>query len=583
MPDAILGRMSRHDRRPRPSPLGALAIAASLLAGACGQATPSQGPAGTGSPAASGPPSVPAATAPACSPTSGPGERPWWSERIFYEVFVRSFADSDGDGIGDLRGLTARLDDLNDGDPATDDDLGVTGIWLMPVADAASYHGYDVIDYRTIEPDYGTADDFRALIAAAHERGMAVIVDLVLNHTSRDHPWFRDALTPGSEHDDWYLWEDERPAVARSDGSRVWHEANGRFYYGYFWEGMPDLNLENPAVTAELDDVARFWLDEMGVDGFRLDAARHLIEDGAELENTPETLEWLAGFRDRLKAEFPDALVLGEVYDSTTMSSRYVREGALDLTFDFGLASATITSLNSRDAGSIGAAHADVAEDYPLDTVATFLTNHDQNRVASQLGGDAAAMELAATLLLTGPGVPFVYYGEEIGMNGRKPDERIRTPMRWDASEPAAGFSTEEPWQPLGDDPPAVNVAGQAADPDSLLAHYRSLTRLRSAHPALLSGAIVPVESADRHVVAYLRGAGDQAVLVVANLGSQPVAAPALTLEAGPLCGTPAVEVLAGPPDVAAPAITPDGGFDAFVPVARLAPREALVLDLAGD
>ena len=583
MPDAILGRMVRHARRPVPPRLGTLAIAAALLAGACGQATPSQGPAGSESPAASPSPSTTAATAPSCSPASEPAdERPWWSERIFYEVFVRSFADSDGDGVGDLRGLTARLDSLNDGDPATDEDLGVSGIWLMPVADAASYHGYDVVDYRTIEPDYGTADDFRALIAAAHQRGIAVIVDLVLNHTSRDHPWFEDALTPGSEHDDWFLWEETRPAVAKSDGSRVWHEANGRFYYGYFWEGMPDLNLENPDVTAELDDVARFWLEEMGVDGFRLDAARHLIEHGAELENTPETLEWLAGFRDRLKAEHPDALVLGEVYDSTTMSSRYVREGALDLTFDFGLASATITSLNSRDAGSIGAAHADIADDYPLDTVATFLTNHDQNRVASQLSGDAAAMELAATLLLTGPGVPFVYYGEEIGMTGRKPDERIRTPMRWDASEPAAGFSTVEPWQPLGDDPPGVDVAGQAISADSLLAHYRSLTGLRSAHPALLSGALLPVDSADRHVVAYLRVAEDEAVLVVANLGNQPVEAPALTLAAGPLCGAPAVDVLAGPPDVAAPAITPDGGFETYVPVPKLAPREAVVAVLGG-
>ncbi len=236
---------------------------------------------------------------------------------MFYEVFVRSFADSDGDGIGDLRGLTSRLDDLNDGDPATTDDLGVTGLWLMPVAESPSYHGYDVVDYRAIERDYGTAADFRALMAAAHERGIDVIVDLVLNHTSRDHPWFQDALTPGSAHDDWYIWADERPGSAGPTGRRVWHAAGERFFYGYFWDGMPDLNLANPDVTAELDAIGRFWLDEMGVDGFRLDAARHLIEDGRQLENTPATFEWLAGFRERLKADHPDALVLGEVWDAT--------------------------------------------------------------------------------------------------------------------------------------------------------------------------------------------------------------------------------------------------------------------------
>ena len=509
-------------------------------------------------------------------------ERPWWSDRIFYEVFVRSFADSDGDGIGDLAGLTDRLDHLNDSDPTTTDDLGVTGIWLMPVAESPSYHGYDVTDYRSVEADYGTADDFRAFIAAAHERGIEVIVDLVVNHSSREHPWFQDGLTPGSAHDDWYVWADEHPGIARSDGARVWHEANGRFYYGYFWEGMPDLNLENEEVTAEIDSIASFWLDEMEVDGFRLDAARHLVEENETLENAEPTFEWLARFRDRLHADHPEALVLGEVFDSSVVSSRYIREGSLDLTFDFSLASAVITSLNSRDAGAVAAAHRELAERYPLDTVATFLTNHDQNRVASQLGGDLEAQKLAATLLLTGPGVPFMYYGEEIGMAGRKPDERIRTPMRWDATEPAAGFSTAEPWQPLGDDPPGADVATQSADPASLLATYRALAHLRAAHPALLSGDIVPVDAADRHVVSFLRSTTDDVVLVAANLGIEPVDAPALTLDQGPLCGEPSVVSLWGPEIGPGPAVNAGGGFEAYTPVERLGPREAVVIDLAG-
>ena len=517
-----------------------------------------------------------ATAVPATSPAA-------WNGRVFYEIFVRSFADSDADGIGDLAGLTSRLDYLNDGDAATTDDLGVTGIWLMPVAEAASYHGYDVTDYTAVERDYGDRAAMRALVEAAHERGMLVIVDLVINHTSRDHPWFEDSSEPGSEREDWYLWADERPPVARSDGSRVWHEANGRFYYGYFWEGMPDLNLANPDVTAELDAVARFWLDDMGVDGFRLDAAKHLIEDGDELENVDETFDWLAGFRDRVHATHPEALVLGEVFDATNVSSRYAREGSLDMTFDFGLASATITSLNSRDAGLIGSAVREVASSYPPGTLATFLTNHDQNRSASQLAGDPAALRVAAALLLTGPGVPFIYYGEEIGLTGAKPDERIRTPMRWEPTAPGFGFTTGTPWEAFSGDPVGIDVVSQAVDAGSLLSTYRALIRLRASRAALLGGGLIPVESADRHVIAFLRSSADAHALVVANLGVEAVATPALTLAAGPLCGVRVATSLLGPGAVASPDFSSNGGFDAYAPVTELAPREVLVVDLARE
>ncbi len=413
----------------------AATLAAVLLVVAC--AGPAAAPSAAPSVAAATPAASASASNVACDrPAASPSPGGWWRDRVFYEVFVRSFADSDGDGIGDLRGLTAHLDDLNDGDPATHDDLGVTGLWLMPIAESPSYHGYDVVDYRTVEQDYGTADDLRALVDAAHERGIAVILDLVINHTSREHPWFQDARVRGSAHEDWYVWSDEHPGIARPDGARVWHPDGDRFYYGYFWEGMPDLDLENPAVTAELDSIADFWLADVGVDGFRLDAARHLIEDGRQLENVDATFDWLRDFRERIKIRHPDALVLGEVWDASSMSSRYVRDGALDLAFDFGLASATITSLRSGERGSLRAAWQEVTELYPAGGLATFLTNHDQDRIMSELDGDPAAAGLAGALLLTGAGTPFVYYGEEIGMTGRKPDERIRTPMRWDATEP---------------------------------------------------------------------------------------------------------------------------------------------------
>jgi glycosidase len=510
-------------------------------------------------------------------------DRPWWADRVFYEVFVRSFQDSDGDGVGDLRGLISRLDELNDGDPQTTDDLGVTGIWLMPVAEALSYHGYDVTDYDTVEADYGTAEDVQALVAAAHERGIAVIVDFVINHTSRDHPWFQDSMTAGSAHADWYLWSDTRPPVARADGSRVWHEAGGRYYYGYFWEGMPDLNLENEEASRAIGDVARSWLDDAGIDGFRIDAAKHLIEDGDALENTPATHDWLQTFRDQVHAGHPEALILGEVFDATIVSSGYVQDGSLDLTFDFGFGQSAIISLNSRDGGSFNAALDEIADAYPRDTLATFLTNHDQNRLMDQVGGDPAAARLAAALLLTGPGIPFVYYGEEIGMSGRKPDERIRTPMRWDASGPAAGFSTVEAWQALSNDPAEVNVAEQAADPDSLRSLYRDLIRYRSANPALSHGDLLPVESSERGVVAYLRATGSdsRATLVVANMSNEAVQAPALSLEAGPLCGSPTASLPLDPSvGPAAPAVTAAGGFEDYVPLPMLGPRGFAVISI---
>lgn len=572
--------MPFHERLLRLGRVVAIACVLALSAVGCGSSNLSPSPSGTAtasSTAAIAPPSPPV-----CADTpAAVAPLPWWADRVFYEVFVRSFQDSDGDGIGDLRGLTSRLDALNDGNAATTDDLGVTALWLMPVAESPSYHGYDVVDYRKVESDYGTAEDFKTLVAAAHERGIAVIVDLVLNHTSRDHPWFKDAITPGSAHDDWYLWAAKHPGYARSDGTPVWHEAGGRYYYAYFWEGMPDLNLTNPEVTADLDGVGRFWLDEMNVDGFRLDAAKHLIEDGKKLENTPATIDWLIGYRSRLKADRADALVLGEVWDPTSMSSSYVQKGALDMTFDFGLAGATINSIKSGDAGSVRAALDEVASAYPAGGMASFLTNHDQDRVFDQLGSDRAAAALAGTLLLTGPGVPFIYYGEEIGMSGSKPDEQIRRPMRWDATTPTAGFSSGTPWEPLGDDSAGTDVASQAADPKSLRSTYRDLIRLRTAHKALATGELVTVDTEGSSVLAFLRTTPEETLLVVSNLSKEPVANPELSLADGPLCGEPSANALLGASArVRAPQVTATGGFDAYRPIDSLGSRETVVIRL---
>ncbi len=557
----------------------------SILTAACAAASPTPSP--TSASTASVPSPIASASdrAPACpATTTGEPAGEWWRDRVFYEVFVRSFADSDGDGIGDLRGLTDRLDQLNDGDPATTDDLGVTGLWLMPVAASPSYHGYDVTDYRAIEPDYGTTADFVALVAAARQRGIEIIVDLVMNHTSVEHPWFVDARTPGSDHDDWYVWSAERPPVSGPGGRPVWHASGDRYYYGYFWEGMPDLNLTNEAVTIELDDIARFWLDDMGVAGFRLDAARHLVEDGSTLENTPATFAWLEGFRARTKATEPSALILGEVWDATSNASRYVRDGALDLTFEFGLAAQWLSAVRNGDAESLRIIQDEVTAAYPAGGYASFLTNHDQDRVMDVVGQDPARARQAATLLLSGAGIPFIYYGEEVGLRGRKPDERIRTPLPWTAEAPGFGFTIGSPWEAFAEGMATSNIASQSGDPDSLLSHYRQLIRLREGHPALgPSGTLTPLVASDRSVYAVLRHdpVGGGSLAVISNLGDKPVGDVTLDLVDGPLCGVPGAAVLLGPdrPGLPAPTVSPGGGLASW-PVGDLEAHEDLLISL---
>jgi glycosidase len=319
-------------------------------------------------------------------------------------------------------------------------------------------------------------------------------------------------------------------------------------------------------------------LTDAGVDGFRLDAAKYLIEDGATLENTPETHAWWKTFRGTIEGASPGALLLGEVWDTPQNSSSYVPDD-LDLTFDFALASTEVFGVQSGDGSSVGRALATITTLYPPSSgFAAFLTNHDQDRVASQLGGDASELRVAADLLLTGPGVPFIYYGEEIGMTGRKPDERIRTPMRWDATSPASGFSTHDPWEAMSDDPPTTNVAAESADPGSLLSHYRDLIRLRAAHPALAEGAFVPVTSDISSVVAGLRSSSTETALVLTNV-SATAATPTLSLAAGPLCGAPKADLVLGSGSAVTPVVSPAGGFAGYRPLA-IQPRSSAVIVL---
>ncbi len=551
-----------------------------LLAG-CGQGDTAVTPT-TVSPAPTQmPTTVPSPSAPP-QPLITSSPLPWWNDAVFYEVFVRSFYDSDGDGIGDLNGLIEKLDYLNDGDPATITDLGVTGLWLMPIMVSPSYHGYDVVDYYQVNPAYGTNEDFQRLMAEAHARGIRVIVDLVLNHTGRDHPWFQASRDPASAQRNWYVWVAEDPGYRGPDGQKVWHYTPDGYYYALFWDGMPDVNYANPEVTTAMYDAARFWLEEMGADGFRLDAIKHLVEEGAAQENTLSTHAWLQAFYTFYKDVNPDALAVGEAWTSTQQVLDYTGD-EVDIAFQFDLAEDIINS-SQVGIGSIAAKTlADIVTAYPPGQYATFITNHDQNRVMSQLGEDEGKARVAASLLLTSPGVPFVYYGEEIGMIGTKPDEDIRRPMQWTSDNFRTGFTTGLPWRAPADDYEERSVALQDDDPHSLLNHYRQLIHLRNGHEALRVGAWTPLETHPGRVYAFLRHTAVETLLVIINLSDKQTTNYTLSLESGPLVTGMEAAVLLGEGTAVPPIISANGGVADYTPLVALPPHSTFIISLTPD
>ncbi|MCP4572355.1 MAG: DUF3459 domain-containing protein [bacterium] len=443
-------------------------------------------------------------------------ELAWWNDTIFYEVFVRSFHDSDGDGIGDLAGLIGRLDYLNDGDPGTTDDLGITGIWLMPINDSPSYHGYDATDYRSINPDYGTMADFQAFLDAAHARGIKVIVDYVMNHCSTQHPWFQQAAAGNPAYRDWFRWSSSDPGYTGPWGQTVWHWNSAEYYYGLFWGGMPDLNYDTAAVKTEMFDAAGYWLDTVGVDGFRLDAILYIDEDGTQLQNTAATYQFWQDFNLHVKAVEPDVLSVGEAWSGSSSILNYVVDDRLDICFEFNLAGSTLGAVNNAYAGDLANSAEYVYGLYPYLQFATFLTNHDQERSFTTFGEDQGKAKVAAGIYLTLPGVPFLYYGEEIGMTGAKPDEFIRTPMQWTGGY-QAGFTSGTPWQAVNADYPTTNVATADADPNSLLAWYRRLIAVRTGAPALRRGEYLGLASSEAAVFAFQRRHEGQSLLCLAN------------------------------------------------------------------
>lgn len=465
-----------------------------------------------------------------------PGLDAWPNGSVVYEVFVRSFEDSNADGKGDLEGLIAKLDYLNDGDPTTFTDLGVDAIWLMPVFASPSYHGYDTTDYETVNPDYGTNADLDALIAAAHARGIKVLLDLVLNHTSSQHPWFVDsASSPTSAHRDWYVWSATNPGWTAPwlGGGPAWAASGGYYYYGLFWSGMPDLNYRTQAVKDEVKSIAAFWLSH-GIDGFRLDAARYLVEDGqgAGQEDTPETHAFWKEFSAYVRSVKPDATLVGEAWAPSNIIADYYGDTStlaggdeLPLLFDFNLAGAILSSIMGHSGDTLSTAITTSRTTDPAGaTLVPFLTNHDQDRTATQFGGDAGKLASAAGILLTLPGTPFIYYGEEVGLaNGTGGgDEAKRTPMPWNDTSAGGGFSTASPtWTGFSPGRSIANVASQTGDPASLLTSYRGLIRARHASGALARGDLQLLQTSAT-AAAWLRTTAVEQVLVVHNLSSTP-------------------------------------------------------------
>ena len=492
----------------------------------------------------------------------------WWQTAVFYQIYPRSFADSNGDGLGDLPGVTARLDHLAW--------LGVDAVWLSPFFPSPDVDfGYDVSDYCAVDPRMGSLADFDALLEQAHRRGMRILLDLVLNHTSDQHAWFQESRGGrGSPRRDWYIWRDPAPGGGPPNnwqsifGGSAWtlDPPSGQYYYHTFYPQQPDLNWRSPATRAALLDVFRFWLDR-GVDGFRLDVfnayfkhpdfpnnppafglrgfdrQRHLYD-----LDQPEMIPLVQEIRALLDSYPPrpglgERYVIGETYlPSAAKAAAYMGSGRngggprLHQAFTFDLLNARWNPRSLMDA--VQRAEQPLGPD---DWPALVINNHDEPRSATRWGAgpDDARLKQAAALLLTLRGTPYLYYGEEIGMRNFHPPARAqvrdsvgrkywpfykgrdgcRTPMQWSA-EPNAGFSADSaaaPWLPVHPDYPWRNVEAQCQDPHSLLHWYRRLIALRRAVPALQTGMLQPLTHDTRYLLAYLRQTADQTVLVAFN------------------------------------------------------------------
>ena len=432
--------------------------------------------------------------------------------RTYYEVFVYSFYDSDGDGIGDLKGLTSKLDYINDGDDATDTDLGCNGIWLMPVHPSPTYHKYDVTDYYAIDPVYGTLEDFQAFLSACDERGIKVIMDLVLNHTSSEHPWFQEACaylrelgdkdpdTVQCPYLDYYHFTKE-PASGYSqvDGTDWYYEAQ-------FWSEMPDLNLDCEELREEIKSITQYWLD-MGVGGFRLDAVKEYYTD-----SVPDNIEFLRWLTDTVKTQKEDAYLVGEAWANISSYSQYYESG-IDSLFDFSFAGAEgviAKVMNGSSADKYGTAVAELEEtfgqynDHYID--APFYTNHDMARSVGYYVGENtdSRVKMAGAMNLFMSGSAFLYYGEELGMRGSGKDENKRAPMYWSKNADAEGMC-DGPADMDDFEMKYGSLEEQEQDVYSVYRYFRKAIKIRNQNPEIARGETEYLAEASSDQVCVLR------------------------------------------------------------------------------
>ncbi len=449
--------------------------------------------------------------------------------RNFYEIYVRSYSDTNGDGIGDLQGIISKIDYLKAPDGQDDSQsLGIDGVWLMPIFTSPSEHKYDVTDYYEIDPTYGTMDDFDELLQKFHQRGIRLILDLVLNHTSNQHPWFTQAVADlnsgtDSQYVHYYNFTTEPPVDEEGNVVNGYHPVEGNeegyYYEGQFVDSMPDLNLDNPDVLREIKDIMKFWLDK-GVDGFRLDAVKYFFSDSQE-----KSIDCLKTIVDYGKSVNPDCYFVGEVWDGIDMISQFYASG-IDSIFNFdccymgpyqGLYNNLSTGNGEKLARHLETFNTKIRNKNLNAIDAPFLSNHDTPRSGTYFTG-SADRKLAASLYMMLPGNSFIYYGEEIGMmEGWNNDSEKRLPIKWSAKED--GSDIRRPQGAAYVKPPQFGVYDQLKSPDSLVCHYRKLIRLKKQNPEIQRAQVVSAcDIHNRNVAAYTCAYDDSAVMVLQNL-----------------------------------------------------------------
>lgn len=446
--------------------------------------------------------------------------------RNFYEIFVYSFYDSNGDGIGDLNGLTEKLDYLNDGDPTGGDDLGIDGIWLMPIMESGSYHKYDVDDYKKVDSDYGTNDDFKKLCDECHKRGINVIIDLVLNHTSTENPWYTQAVKEISEGnmDGYVKYYDIATADNKTENAAYSQMGSkgGVLVESNFSSEMPELNLSNEDVRAEIKDIMKFWID-LGCDGFRLDAVK--FYDSASTDGS-EFLEWLYKTAKDIKE---DVYMVGEEWSGSSDISMRYRTG-IDSLFNFpysnGGNGTLLTAINSHDVQGllkkIQGWDSIIKKSNPDAIDAVFLSNHDMPRSALAFSGDLRGEKAGAMIYLTMPGNPFIYYGEEVGiMGGSSNDGTYRSSMPW-SYEDTKGRCEETPGvadNTFEEYSPEQSVEEQIADPNSLFNFYKKVIDVKLKFPSIARGEMTDlVETNFGSVSGYVSEYNGEKIMLVYNM-----------------------------------------------------------------